>query len=142
MNAVRWIAPTAAILICLGWAPTASATPGTGIEAQILAQATVDGFDYVTKQITIAPGGSTGWHWHPGRVLGLIRQGTLTHDMADCSLDGIYPAGSPITEGTGPDHVHVGRNLGPDPVVMWVVYINPAGDPLSNDAPNPGCPFN
>jgi hypothetical protein len=61
--------------------------------------------------------------------------------MADCSVDGIYPAGAPITEGTGPDHVHLGRNLGPDPVVMWVVYIDSAGDPLTVDVPNPGCPF-
>jgi hypothetical protein len=37
--------------------------------------------------------------------------------------------------------VHIGRNIGPDPVVMWVNYIVPAGSPLSNDVPNPGCPF-
>lgn len=144
MNGVRWLAPTAAVALlgCLGSSATASATPGTGIEAQTLVQSTVDGVDYVTKQITIAPGGSTGWHWHPGRVFGVIRAGTLTHDVSDCSVDGIYPTGAPITEGSGPDDVHLGRNLGPDPVVMWVVYINPAGDPLSNDVPNPGCPFN
>lgn len=132
---------TATVLVSVGTSGSASATPGVGIEAQTLSSATVDGLDYVTKQITIAPGGSTGWHWHPGRVFGVIRQGTLTHDVADCSLDGIYPTGAPITEGSGPDHVHVGRNLGADPVVMWVVYINPTGDPLAIDAPNPGCPF-
>lgn len=143
MNGVRWLVPTAAVvmLACLGPATHASATPGTGIEVTTLAQATVDGHDYVTKEITIAPGGSTGWHWHPGRVFGVIRSGTLTHDVADCSVDGVYPAGSPITEGSGPDEVHVGRNLGPDPVVMWVVYIDVAGDPLANGVPNPGCPF-
>jgi oxalate decarboxylase/phosphoglucose isomerase-like protein (cupin superfamily) len=37
--------------------------------------------------------------------------------------------------------VHIGRNLGTDPVVMWVVYIDAAGAPLSVEAPNPGCPF-
>lgn len=125
----------------MGSGATASATPGTGVEVETLSQATVDGQDYVTKQITIAPGGSTGWHWHPGRVFGVIREGTLTHDMANCTEDGSYPAGSPVTEGTGPDNVHIGRNLGPDPLVMWVSYIVPAGSPLSNDVPNPGCPF-
>jgi quercetin dioxygenase-like cupin family protein len=143
MNGVRWLIPaaTAAVVVSLGAAATAAATPGIGLDAETLAQATVDGHDYVTKQITIAPGGSTGWHWHPGRVFGVIRAGTLTHDFADCSIDGIYPTGAPISEESGPDHVHIGRNLGPEPVVMWVVYIDAAGAPLSVDAPNPGCPF-
>jgi quercetin dioxygenase-like cupin family protein len=143
MDGLRWLAPAAAavILVSLGSAAPACATPGVGVAAETLSQATVDGHDYITKQITIAPGGSTGWHWHPGRVFGVIRAGTLTHDFADCSVDGIYSAGAPITEGSGPDHVHIGRNLGTEPVVMWVVYVDPAGSPLSVDAPNPGCPF-
>jgi quercetin dioxygenase-like cupin family protein len=143
MNGVRWLAPAAAaaILVSMGPGATASATPGVGVEVETLSQSSVGGQDYITKQITIAPGGSTGWHWHPGRVFGVIREGTLTHDMANCSEDGSYPAGSPVTEGTGPDNVHIGRNIGPDPVVMWVSYIVPAGSPLSNDVPNPGCPF-
>jgi quercetin dioxygenase-like cupin family protein len=143
MNGIRWLVPAATTVFLLSSTPcaTASATPGEGVEVETLSQATVDGQDYVTKQITIAPGGSTGWHWHPGRVFGVIREGTLTHDMANCTEDGSYPAGSPVTEGTGPDNVHIGRNIGPDPVVMWVSYIVPAGSPLSNDVPNPGCPF-
>jgi quercetin dioxygenase-like cupin family protein len=134
-------AACAATMASLGTVATASATPSTGVDARILSQATVNGHDYITKEITIAPGGSTGWHWHPGRIYGVIRSGTLTHDFADCSIDGIYPAGAPITEGSGPDHVHVGRNLGSEPVVMWVLYIDDAGAPLAVDAPNPGCPF-
>jgi quercetin dioxygenase-like cupin family protein len=143
MSGVRWLAPAAAAAILVGAGPaaTASATPGLNVEAETLSASSVDGQDYITKQITIAPGGSTGWHWHPGRVFGVIREGTLTHDMANCSEDGLYPAGAPVTEGTGPDNVHIGRNLGPDPVVMWVSYIVPAGSPLTNDVPNPGCPF-
>ena len=45
----------------------------------------------------------------------------------------VYPTGAPVTEGSGPDHVHIGRNLGPVPLVLWVVYIQPAGTPLSVD---------
>ena len=59
-----------------------------GTEAVDLSQATVDGIDYITREITIAPGGSTGWHYHDGRVFGVIRQGTLTHNKADCTVDG------------------------------------------------------
>lgn len=124
------------------WAtPTAAATPAHGVSAEVLSQATVDGFDYILREITIEPGGSTGWHWHDGRIFGVIKQGTLTHDKADCTLDGIYNAGDPITEATGPDNVHIGRNLGDVPLVMQVLYIDPAGSPLFEDAPDPGCGY-
>lgn len=122
-------------------APAAVATPSVGVDAVTLSQSTDDGVDYVIREITIAPGGSTGWHYHPGQVFGVIRQGTLTHDAANCTVDGIYPPSASISEASGPDHVHIGRNLGPDPLVMVVVYIQPAGTPLAVDAPDPGCGF-
>jgi hypothetical protein len=52
-----------------------------------------------------------------------------------------YPAGAAVAEGQGPGHVHVGRNLGTEPVVMWVSYVAPAGTPASVDVPDPGCGF-
>jgi quercetin dioxygenase-like cupin family protein len=141
-SAHRLAAAAATAALSLALPVMASATPGIDIDSETLAKATVDGQDYTTKEITIAPGGSTGWHWHGGRVFGVIREGTLTHNSADCSIDGIYPAGSPITENSGADHVHIGRNLGPDPLAMWVVYINLAGAPLTVDAPSPRCSLN
>lgn len=120
---------------------TASATPGVDVDAVTLAQSTVDGIDYVTREITIQPGGSTGWHFHDGRVYGLIKEGTLTRSLSNCEVDGVFPAGSAVAEGTGPDHVHIGRNLGPVPLVMWITYVDQAGSPLSEDAPDPGCTF-
>jgi quercetin dioxygenase-like cupin family protein len=144
MGTYRWLALLAAAAIPAApmLMPVAAfATPNAGVEAVTLAQATVDGVDYVTREITIAPGGSTGWHYHDGRVFGVIREGTLTHNAADCTSDGVYPAGAPITERSGPEHAHIGRNLGPVPLKMWVVYITPAGSPLSVDVPDPGCGF-
>jgi hypothetical protein len=120
---------------------TAFATPSAGTEAVTISQAAVDGIDYITREITIQPGGSTGWHYHDGRVFGVIRAGTLTHNKADCMVDGVFGAGAPITEESGPNNVHIGRNLEPIPLVMWVVDIEPAGTPLSVDAPDPGCGF-
>lgn len=93
------------------------------------------------REITLAPGGSTGWHWHLGRLYGVIEQGTLTHHHADCSVDGVYEAGQGIFEPSGPDHVHIGRNLGDVPMVLQVLFITPAGAPLAEDAPDPGCGF-
>jgi hypothetical protein len=120
---------------------TAFATPSAGTEAVTISQAAVDGIDYITREITIQPGGSTGWHYHDGRVFGVVREGTLTHNKADCTVDGVFGAGAPITEESGPNNVHIGRNLEPIPLVMWVVYIEPAGTLLSVDAPDPGCGF-
>jgi quercetin dioxygenase-like cupin family protein len=140
MKTVRWFALAAAAIApasMLGSA-TAFATSPVNIEAVTISQATVTGIDYITREITIQPGGSTGWHYHDGRVFGVVRSGTLTRTMADCS-DVVSPAGSAVTEDSGPDHVHIGRNLGPDPVVLWVDYIEPAGSPLSVDVPDPGC---
>ena len=37
--------------------------------------------------------------------------------------------------------MHIGRNLEPVPLKMWVLYIKPAGTPPSVDAPDPGCGF-
>ncbi|MGH3797648.1 MAG: cupin domain-containing protein [Pseudonocardiaceae bacterium] len=87
------------------------------------------------------PGGSTGRHYHDGTLYVLVRQGTLTHHSWDCSIDGVYSAGNALVEPSGADHVHLGRNLGSTPVVLDVVYRNPTGSPLAEDAPNPGCPF-
>jgi mannose-6-phosphate isomerase-like protein (cupin superfamily) len=118
---------------------TATATPGDGVAAVVLSQSTYQGKDYITKELTIAPGGSTGWHYHPGQVFGVVREGTLTHYKGDCSVDGVFPAGAPITEASGPGYIHLGRNEGTTPLVLWVLYIDPAGAPLAVDAPDPGC---
>ena len=144
MKTVRWFALVvvgnlaAALPASTVLSATALATPGVDTDAVTIAQATVNGADYITKEITIQSGGSTGWHYHDGRVFGVVREGTLTRTMGDCT-DVVSPTGSAVTEGSGPNHVHNGRNLGPDPVVLWVDYIEAAGTPLSVDVPDPGC---
>ena len=121
--------------------PSATATPSDQTNGVTLSHTTVDGRDYLLREITIEPGGSTGWHWHDGTVFGVVRQGTLTHNRADCSLDGVYGPGDPITEPGGPTHAHIGRNLGSTPVVMQAVYLLPIGAPLFEDAADPGCGY-
>ena len=140
MKTVRWFALVAAatLPVSAGLLPTASATPSENADAVIISQATVNGMDYITREITIQPGGSTGWHYHDGRVFGVVREGTLTRTMKDCSVV-VSPEGSAVTEDSGADHTHIGRNLGPGPLVLWVDYIEPAGTPLAVDMPDPGC---
>jgi quercetin dioxygenase-like cupin family protein len=93
------------------------------------------------REITLAPGGTTGWHYHDGMLYAFVKQGTLTHSDFTCKTDGTYQAGAAFTEPNGPNHVHLGRNLGTKPVVLDVLSVDPAGAPLSEDAPNPGCDF-
>ena len=143
VRAVVVVAPVVAavLAVLIAVPPPAGAAAGHGVEATVLWQTSADGTDYVLREITIAPGGSTGWHWHDGRLYGVIKQGALTHNMSDCSIDGIYQTGDSIAEPSGADHVHIGRNLGATPLVMQVLYINPPGSPLSEDAPDPGCGY-
>jgi len=140
MKTVRWFALliTATVPVSTALFPAAAATPSENADAVIVSQTTVDGVDYITREITIQPGGSTGWHYHDGRVFGVVREGTLTRTMKDCSVV-VSPEGSAVTEDSGADHTHIGRNLGPGPLVLWVDYIEPAGTPLAVDMPDPGC---
>ena len=85
----------------------AAATPTIGVSAVTLSKQTVDGRDYIVSDITIAPGGSTGWHVHQGTIYGVVKAGILTHYAADCNQDGVYKIGDPITDPTGADHVHL-----------------------------------
>lgn len=122
-------------------APSATATPATGVDVVTLSQNTVDGVEYVVTRITVAPGGGTGWHFHPGEVFGFISEGTMTHYSDGCVVDAVYDAGDPVKEGVGPGFVHNGRNQGSTPLVMEVVYINPVGMPRSVEVAAPDqCP--
>jgi hypothetical protein len=140
MRILRWVAVLA--LVAPGVAvPVASATPPRGVSAEVLWQRPAADTEFIFRRITIEPGGSTGWHWHRGHLVGVVVEGTLTHHRADCSVDGTYPTGAQIVEDGGPENVHIGLNTGDVPMVLEVMYVDPLGAALSEDAPNPGCPF-
>jgi quercetin dioxygenase-like cupin family protein len=141
MRYVRLLVLTVMAVSVAWWPAQASASPNRGVTSTLLNQSTLNGHDYITREITITPGGSTGWHWHDGELIAVVKQGTLTHNMSDCSIDGVYNAGDPVIEPAGPDHVHIGRNLGAVPMILQVIYVDPVGKPLAEDAPDPGCNF-
>jgi quercetin dioxygenase-like cupin family protein len=134
------VTASAALLAVTIVAGPADATPGNGATSKLISQNTVDGKDYIIRQITLAPGGSTGWHHHNGTLYALVKEGTLTHTANTCKRDGLYTKGDMFIEPSGADHVHIGRNLGNTPVVLDVLYVDPAGSPLAVSDPNPGCP--
>ena len=138
----RRVALTTAIAAGVALTPAvASATPSSGVSGVIISKTTVGGHDYILRRITIQPGGTTGWHWHDGTLYAYVEQGTLTHTDSDCTTTNTYDTGDAFIEPSGSNHVHIGRNLGTTPLVLDVLYVDPAGSPLSEDAPNPGCSF-
>lgn len=139
----------ASALVLVGVPVAVSATPGTGVSGVIIGQGTSeDGIvirgrgttDVTVREITIQPGGSTGWHFHDGQLIAVVKQGTLTRTMDDCKTVEVTKAGGSFVEPRGREHVHIGRNLGTEPVILLVTYVLPHGKPLSQDAPQPrGC---
>ncbi|TRV79228.1 cupin domain-containing protein [Streptomyces sp. 130] len=135
---------TAAGVAALAFVPTAAgATPGSGVTATVVAEGTSPGplrveapegrADVTFTTATIAPGGSTGWHTHRGQLIVVVKSGTLTRTLDDCTVEET-PAGTTFVEPAGRNHRHIGRNLGSEPVVLWVTYLLPEGSPLSDDA--------
>ncbi len=88
------------------------------------------GVQVVLREITIQPGAGTGRHCHHGQLVGIVKQGTLTH-YAPIYPGGVheYHAGDAIIEGEG--YVHEGRNEGTEPVVLDVTYLIEDGQPLA-----------
>jgi len=103
-----------------------------------------DPTDTVVTTTTLAPGGSTGWHSHPGPAFIVVTQGTLTvYDGDDpaCTPHRYSPGSGFLDAGLG--HVHIARNEGTTPVTVVQTYLNvPPGGSQRIDAPAPGnCPF-
>ncbi|MEU9128029.1 cupin domain-containing protein [Kitasatospora sp. NPDC048540] len=124
---------------------TGPAVPAPGVTARLLAQGTTDGAvavrstgrtDVVMREITIQPGGSTGWHYHHGQLIAVVQSGTLTRTLADRTVQ-TTTAGQSFVEPAGPRQVHNARNLGTEPVVLYVTYVLPAGSPLAVEAADP-----
>ena len=99
--------------------------------------------DIAFQQLTIAPGGHTGWHTHPGPTLVSVAQGegTLYHGVAGCPAHK-YATGTSFFQPT--TEVHNFRNEGATPLVVYALYYLPAGTPNTGiriDQPQPAsCP--
>jgi len=98
--------------------------------------------DLHVLQNTITPGGTFGWHSHPGPSLVIVKSGTATFYLGDdpsCTPH-VVPAGSGFVDKGG--DVHVVRNEGSVDLVTVVASLVPAGAMRRIDEPNPGnCPF-
>jgi quercetin dioxygenase-like cupin family protein len=83
----------------------------------------------------VVPGGTFGWHSHPGPSIIVVKSGTITFYHADdptCSPDVRHAGDALVDEGTD---VHVGRNEGTVDVVVIVTRLLPVGAPARIDEP-------
>jgi quercetin dioxygenase-like cupin family protein len=99
----------------------------------------------VVERFVIEPGGTTGWHTHPGPVLVTVESGELTLVYADDpTCEGrTYRAGESFVD-RGDKIVHTALNRGASKVQLAATYLVPGepGAPARIDAVNPGkCPF-
>ena len=81
--------------------------------------------DAYVRHLTIAPGGDTGWHSHPGPVFVLVTAGTGSfYFAADPTFTPVvYPAGTGFVEGGG--DVHMFRNEGNVDLEATVLFSCP-----------------
>jgi cupin domain len=120
------------------------ATPATGVHGQPLARVTVPHalevklsgpFDTLVQKVTIAPGGETGWHSHPGPHVIAVAEGALAVYAADapsCAAQ-VFKAGTGLySRGTG--DVRNERNEGDVPTVLYVTYFIPVGSAPRTEA--------
>jgi len=90
------------------------------------------------------PGGTTGWHTHPGHSLITVTAGAVTAYEGDdpACTPHIYTVGMGIVD-PGHDHVHVLRNEGAIEARTITVQLIPAGATRRVDVPTgpSQCPF-
>ncbi|MCC9312185.1 cupin domain-containing protein [Kitasatospora sp. RB6PN24] len=82
----------------------------------------------VIRTVTIAPGESTGWHYHPAMVRAVLLSGVLTRVFEDGTIETTRPGQFLIEL---PDQRHIGHNVGPDTVVILANYQQRDGFPLA-----------
>lgn len=107
------------------------------------AQRTRGDSDVYVQSNVWQPGGTSGWHTHPGHSLIIVTEGTVTTyegDDPDCRPS-VYTKGEGFVD-EGGEHVHLIRNEGTVPASTIAVQTIPAGATRRIDAPDPGhCSF-
>jgi quercetin dioxygenase-like cupin family protein len=134
----------------------ALATPPSGATTTLITRATLGKFeehnqgieveskhrsaDLAIARVVLEPGGSTGWHHHPGVGPAAVKSGTVTFYDADCEKT-VYKAGEGFFESH--DEPMLVRNRGDRKAVFYVAFIIPTSTPpegLRIDDPKPkGC---
>lgn len=101
-----------------------------------------DNTDIAVVDIVVVPGGHSGWHYHPGPVLVVVKTGAITfyHGNDPTCTGTRHPAGTAFVEQDG--DVGIARNEEAGETTVVATFFVPAGGPTRIDAPAPGnCAF-
>jgi quercetin dioxygenase-like cupin family protein len=160
MGRIRRAMLIGGIAVLLG-GTAAVATPPSGLSSTLLARGSLSRHDRIqllaslTKQIkppssdvamvraTLNPGGTTGWHDHPGPSVVILAAGTLTISEAKgrgCRVTEVSAAAGQKAF-FHPDDVHRFDNRGATVAEFYITYFAPTALPLLIDVPEapPGC---
>lgn len=127
---------------------TASGTPSSGSSTAVLGRAVIsedikvntkaikvktkEPVEVITQTVTFQPGGTSGWHSHPGPVFVVVKSGTVTVYDASCAPRR-YSAGQGFVEGPEPAVV---RNEGTTVSENVATLLVPAGTPARTESPS------
>jgi quercetin dioxygenase-like cupin family protein len=138
----------ASVLGAAAYGAIALATPPSGLTNVPLARGTnvsngtiplQVGTDVAMAQITVVPGGFSGWHSHPGGAIIVVKEGSLTvyRSVGSKCETATYSAGQAFIE--RPGEVDQVVNTGTAPYVLVVTFPRvPQGESARIDEPNPG----
>ncbi len=104
----------------------------TTIATEAIQLRTDEPFEIVTQTVTILPGGTSGWHSHPGPVFVAVKSGTVTVYDDTCAPHQ-YAAGQGFVEGPTPAVV---RNEGTVDAVNIATLLVPTGSSARVDSPS------
>lgn len=150
------------VLGIIGFSETALATESSGFSSMVLGPSRLEQINVKTNtddhkvmiktwglsdvyfvNNTVALGGYSGWHTHPGPSLVTVKSGTATFydgDDPTCTPR-VVQAGEAVVD-IGGGHVHMVRNEGNVQLELVAFQIVPQGAARRIDVPDPGnCPF-
>lgn len=142
----RWAAATLAVAMIATFATVALGSPGVGFAPTNLVTANLNHEVHVNSDrvkiqtkdqtyvrvqtITIAPGGVSGWHHHPGTVIVAVLSGAVTFTNSDCSSQTYGPGlpnGAVFVEG-GDDP---GQASSAGGATLYATFIAPNNGPVT-----------
>ena len=98
---------------------------------------TAGALDALTVEITLAPGGTGGWHSHAGPLITIVKQGTLTLIDTGCMPHEVSAGHAAILSGSTTKD----ENRGTTPVTFEVTFLVPhsATSPRIDESAPAGC---
>ena len=86
------------------------------------------------RTLTIAPGESLQWHYHPGYAFNVVKSGQLTVEDGCGGHEETLVPGQAFEDMDG--RVHRAKNVGTGPVTVYNTFIVPDGKPTTRNIPN------